>query len=64
MVAEPCPENQREALQEFQNKIYGYGKYKDTPKLCVDTSKLHIQGEPQTRTEASVTIQLEIHPDI
>ena len=42
----------------------GSEKYKDAPKLCVDTSKLHIKGEPGTRSEASVTIQLELRPEI
>ena len=36
----------------------------EAPKWCVDTTDLEIQGEPNTRSEASVIIALEKRPEI
>ena len=39
-------------------------KLKNNTKLCVDTSKLEIKGEPSTITEASAIIELVKRPDV
>ena len=66
-LAEECPDDRRIQINDFQKKIYGEPgsqKYKDEAILCVDMSKLNIKGEPDTRTEESVTIELELRPEI
>ena len=66
-VAQECSDERAELLADFQYKVYGRldgQEIFDAPKMCVDTSSLEIQGEPNTRTEASVIIALETRPEI
>ena len=65
-VLKSCSDERKRDILEFQLKVHSKSdaeKYTNNA-VCLDTSSLYIQGEPDTRTEASVSIVYEVIPEL
>ena len=59
-----CSEARKDEIRAFQSKKVSKDQAQKTAEnaVCINSSELYVKGEPNSRSEASITIRHEINP--